>query len=64
MLSAADSGAAAQTNAKLSLVIQTGARFPTEDSLKTHVVSGFGIAFSLKQIMICLSIWTLQYTKF
>lgn len=49
MLSASDSAAAAQTNAKLSLDIQTGARFPTEDYLKTHVVLGFGIAFPLKQ---------------
>ena len=49
MLSVADSAAATQANARLSLEINTGARFPTEDYLQIHIVSGFGIALPLKQ---------------
>jgi hypothetical protein len=49
LLSTADSATATQTNARLSLEIHAGAGFPTEDYLDTHVVSGFGITFPLKQ---------------
>jgi hypothetical protein len=49
ILGTADSAAVTQADAKLSVEMHAGARFPTEDYPKTHVVLGFGIAFPLKQ---------------
>jgi hypothetical protein len=49
MLGTADSTVASQANAKLSFKIHAGAGFPAEDYLDTHIATGFGITFLLKQ---------------